>query len=141
MPGLESIQDLEGLRLLLEKETFTEDKKRMRICTGTACLASGAKQVAEMIETQIKEEGVDLEVVKTGCQGLCQKGPLIQLEPSGYFYQRVKPADSPSIVVNASSSSAPPIRHLLYKDPVTSQHYERLDSIDFYKKQLSLIHI
>ena len=120
-----TFQDLDNWRHYLADEIFPNGKERIRVCTGTACLASGAKAVIEGIEAEIKQKGRDVEVTKTGCQGLCQKGPLVQIDPQGYFYQRVRRSDAADLVTNALSSGSP-IRHLLYRDSGMSEPCERL---------------
>jgi len=133
-----TFQDLDNWRHYLADEIFPNGKERIRVCTGTACLASGAKAVIEGIEAEIKQKGRDVEVTKTGCQGLCQKGPLVQIDPQGYFYQRVRRSDAADLVTNALSSG-PPIRHLLYRDSGMSEPCERLSSIPFYEKQNRIV--
>ncbi|NOZ26312.1 MAG: NADH-quinone oxidoreductase subunit F [Nitrospirae bacterium] len=134
MARLKSIEDLKNLRLLLKDETFKKDKERIRVCTGTACMASGAKKVVEALEKKAADDGVDVDIVKTGCQGLCQKGPLMKVEPTGYFYQRVKTDDAARIVTNTLEAGYP-VRHLLYRDSILDEPYEMADELPFYKKQ------
>ncbi len=137
MGKLKSIEELKNLRLLLKEETFKEDKERVRVCTGTACTATGSYKVIERIEQKAKERGLDIEVVKTGCQGLCQKGPVMKIEPFGYFYQRVGADDAEQIVTNTFSAGYA-VRHLLYRDSYMKEPYELMESLPFYKKQLRI---
>lgn len=134
MGKLKSIDEYNNLRLLLKDETFKEGYERIRACTGTACMASGAKKVVDNIEEGAAERGIEVEVVKTGCQGLCQKGPVMKIEPQGYFYQRVKADDAASIVVNTLSAGYS-VRQLLFRDNIYDEPYEMMDSLPFYQKQ------
>ena len=43
------------------------------------------------MEEEAGKRGINLDIVKTGCQGLCQKGPVMKVEPQGIFYQKLKP--------------------------------------------------
>ena len=133
-----SVQELDSWRQYLADEVFPPDRERIRVCTGTACLASGAGRLVEGIEAENKRKGSHVEVTKTGCQGLCQKGPLVQIDPKGYFYQRVRESDAAALVTNAVSAG-PPIRRLLYMDSETLQPCERLSSIPFYRKQNRIV--
>ncbi len=137
MARLKSIEELKNLRLLLKDETFPEGKERIRACTGTACMASGANKVIEKIEEKAKEKGLDIQVVKTGCQGLCQKGPVMKIEPYGYFYQKVKVDDAEAVVTNTLSAGYP-VRHLLNRDSFFVEPHELMDELPFYKKQLRI---
>jgi NADH-quinone oxidoreductase subunit F/NADP-reducing hydrogenase subunit HndC len=134
MVRLTSIEDLKNLRLLLKDETFKEQKERIRACTGAACMASGAEKVISNIEEEARDRGIDVEIVKTGCQGLCQKGPVMKVEPFGYFFQKVNVDDAKSIVSNTLSAGYP-VRALLYRDNIYQKPYELADTLPFYRKQ------
>ncbi len=137
MARLKNVEELNNLRLLLQDETFPEGKERLRVCTGTACMATGANRVIERIEEKAKEAGLEIQVVKTGCQGLCQKGPVMKVEPFGFFYQRVKSSDADEIVSHTFSAGFP-VRHLLNRDSFYDEPHELMDELPFYKKQLRI---
>ena len=86
MGKLNTIEDLRKLRALLSEETFKPDVPRVRLCSGTACTATGTPKVVTALEEEAAKRGITLDVVKTGCQGLCQKGPVMKVEPQGIFY-------------------------------------------------------
>ena len=67
------------------KERTRQDKYHRRIfcCTSTACLSAGAGQVHTTLDqavTACKCDENEVEVVKTGCMGLCSEGPLVRVE-------------------------------------------------------------
>ena len=70
MSRLKSTAALAKLRERIKGEVLVDGTLRVRACCGTACVASGAKGVVEAIENEAKERNMDVEVVKTGCQGL-----------------------------------------------------------------------
>ena len=61
--------------------------KKILVCCGTGCLATGAKEVAEAFAHEIAERGLDVEiglgVKSTGCHGFCERGPLVAFLPEG----------------------------------------------------------
>ncbi len=134
MERLGNIEDLRKLRLNLKEETFRPDRHRIKVCTGTACVASGSRKVVDEFE-RAGTKGYDLEIVKTGCQGLCQKGPVMKVEPEGYFYQKVKGSDV-SDIVSTTLSIGKPVRSLLFRESVIDEPYEFMDTLPFYKKQV-----
>lgn len=75
MDKLKSIKDLKDFRTRVSEEVFIPDKNRIRLCCGTACTATGSGKVVKMLENEISKKGLNIEIIKTGCQGLCQKGP------------------------------------------------------------------
>ena len=44
---LNGVADMKRLRGELAEETFRPDKNRVRVCCGTACVASGSKKVVK----------------------------------------------------------------------------------------------
>ena len=65
------------------------------VCTGTGCESAGASGIITEFEKQLKAHNLDKEVrvVKTGCLGLCAKGPNVVIYPEGVFYCHVSPED------------------------------------------------
>jgi NADH:ubiquinone oxidoreductase subunit F (NADH-binding)/CBS domain-containing protein/(2Fe-2S) ferredoxin/NAD-dependent dihydropyrimidine dehydrogenase PreA subunit len=137
MDRLKSIDDLKNLRLLVSRETFRQDRNRVRICCGTACTASGSRDVVKVLEEDITKNGLDIEVVKTGCQGLCQKGPVMMVEPHGYFYQKVG-RDNVREIVSTTYSAGFPVRGLLYRGTFLEKPIEVMNEVPFYKKQMRI---
>ncbi len=137
MGKLQTIADLANLRKLLEEETFKPDIARVRLCSGTACTATGTPKVVTALEEEAAKRGITLDVVRTGCQGLCQKGPVMKVEPQGIFYQKVKPDHAKSIlaytVVGGTS-----FRQSLYRDDILSEPIPEMTDVPFYKKQLRI---
>jgi bidirectional [NiFe] hydrogenase diaphorase subunit len=60
-------------------------RQRVMVCTSTSCLAAGARAVRTAVERAIEADGLthDVEVVGTGCIGLCSRGPLARVVPRG----------------------------------------------------------
>ena len=134
---LNSADDLKKLRSRLQEDTFRPDKNRVRICCGTACVASGSKKLVKELEEESAKKGIDLEVVKTGCQGLCQKGPVMNVEPHGFFYQKVNSNDARDLI-SYTFSAGTSLRSLLYRETIMNDPIEEVQNVPFYKKQLRI---
>ena len=135
---LKSIADLTALRASLLKEgVLAHGKNRVKVCYGLPCSTLGSHKVAEALENEASQKGFDLEVVKTGCQGLCQRGPLVKTEPHGYFYQKVSPEHTAKIL-STTFSAGLPVRELLFRNSILEPPQEFLEDIQFYKKQLKI---
>ncbi|MEO5356253.1 MAG: SLBB domain-containing protein [Nitrospirae bacterium YQR-1] len=135
MERVKSLEAFKNLQLLLKDETFKEDVPRLRTCTGTACMATGAAGVIQKVEEEAAHCGKHVDIVKTGCQGFCQQGPVMKAEPYGYYYKQVRPQDAHDIVVTTFSAGFP-VRNLLYRDDILSEPKEIMETLPFYKKQL-----
>ncbi|TAL41338.1 MAG: NADH-quinone oxidoreductase subunit F, partial [Methylovulum sp.] len=109
----------------------------MRICCGLPCNALGSHEVVKALEEEVSKNGQDIEVIKTGCQGLCQKGPLMKVEPYGYFYQKVR-QENVREVISTTYPAGFPVRDLLYRGTFLEKPVEMMEEIPFYKKQLKI---
>ena len=99
MERLKNIEALRNLRALLVHDVYGPGKNVVKVCCGLPCSTLGSHKVAAGAgRRSIKERSVNVHIVKTGCQGLCQKGPLVQIEPYGYFYRRVYPENATDII-------------------------------------------
>src|SRR3990172_7797038 len=109
---LESVKDLDALRMKLKKERLESDSHRVRVCCGTACQATGSLKLIEQFEKEAAQKQEKLEIVKTGCQGFCQRGPVVVQDPQEIFYQKVK-VDDVSGIFNTSVLRGMPYRKQL----------------------------
>jgi len=111
------------------------------VCGGTGCTSSGSAQLIERFEEQLKEKGIDKEVkvIRTGCFGLCEAGPVVIVYPEGTFYSRVKVEDVDEIV-SEHLLKGRKVQHLVYVDHATKESsvQKSLDEIGFYKQQKRL---
>jgi NADH:ubiquinone oxidoreductase subunit F (NADH-binding)/(2Fe-2S) ferredoxin len=82
--------------------------------------------------------GENIRVKRTGCHGFCQQGPLVVLEPDGFFYSRVKPDDVPYIA-QSLLPEAKPVERLFYRHPVTGKPIPHYRDIPFYQKQQRIV--
>ena len=77
-----------------------------------------------------------MNVVKTGCFGLCQKGPIVAIYPEKVFYSHVKPEDAEKIIVDHIMHGSVVKDLELYDiDPETNEKIQNIDKIKFYEKQ------
>jgi NADH-quinone oxidoreductase subunit F len=129
------------------KKGFEREAARILICAGTGCVANGSLLVYEKIQAEVARRGAYITVqmlleaektgttvVKSGCHGFCEMGPLVRVEPAGILYTKVKPEDAPEIVT-ALLEGQGPVERLLYKHPVTGERFVRESDIPFYKHQ------
>lgn len=75
-------------------------RSHVLVCGGTGCTSSNSAAIIEALESEIKKHGLENEVkvVRTGCFGLCARGPIMVVYPEGSYYSLVKPEDVPEIV-------------------------------------------
>ena len=114
-------------------------RSHVLVCGGTGCTSSGSAKLIERFEEQLKEKGLDKEVkvVRTGCFGLCEAGPVVIVYPEGTFYSRVKEEDVDEIV-SEHLLKGRKVQRLVYVDHKTheSSVQKSLGEIGFYKQQM-----
>lgn len=139
MKHMDSIQEFEAVQagMLVGMD---ETKPYVSVCDGTGCRASGSQQVLAQLRTEIENNAlnVPIEIVRTGCRGLCVCGPLVTIYPQRISYQRVKVDDIPEIV-HQTLMNGNIIDHLLYTDPQTGEHIHLEPDLPFYHKQKRLV--
>ena len=111
----------------------------MLVCGGTGCSSSGSAELIKRFEEQIAKNGLDREVkvVRTGCFGLCEAGPVVIVYPEGTFYSRIRPDDVDEIV-SEHLLKGRIVQHLVYKEKADEEQHVTLDNIDFYRPQMRL---
>jgi len=126
---LEEIQLREGV-------ITSPSEKHVLVCAGTGCTSSSSPLIIDNFSKLVKENDLqDVQVIKTGCFGLCAKGPVVVVYPEGTFYSMVQPEDVGEIVEQHLKIGSP-VERLLYKDERTEQlAVERLADLPFFKKQ------
>jgi NADH:ubiquinone oxidoreductase, NADH-binding (51 kD) subunit len=122
--------------------------RRIVVCAGTGCIANGSLGVYERLSREIKAAGIDVELkldahdshkhdillTHSGCQGFCQVGPLVTIEPDGILYTKVRESDVQEIVATTLKAGKP-VERLLYVDPATNEKKRGKGEIEFYNKQ------
>ncbi|MBQ4466194.1 MAG: SLBB domain-containing protein, partial [Oscillospiraceae bacterium] len=124
------------LRNVGSKEAKSKYERQVLICGGTGCTSSGSPEIERVLREEIEKAGLTdkIQVVKTGCFGLCALGPIMIVYPSGAFYSRITAENIPQIVqehfVNGN-----PVKELLYDETVDGDTIKGLNETSFYKKQ------
>ena len=109
-------------------------EKHILVCHGTGCTSSKSPQILENFKNIIKEKGIEnVRVIKTGCFGLCAKGPIVIIRPEDTFYAGVTPDDCEEII-QTHIIEGNKVERLLAKD-IDGTKVNSLDELNFYKKQ------
>lgn len=111
-------------------------RSHVLICGGTGCTSSGSAAIEKALVSEIEKNGLkeEVQVVKTGCFGLCALGPIMIVYPEGTFYSMVKVEDIPEIVEEHLLKGRI-VTRLVYQETVTDNGIKSLQDTAFYKKQ------
>ena len=111
-------------------------RSHVLVCGGTGCTSSGSQKIREKLQAEIDNNGLhdEVQVVMTGCFGLCALGPIMIIYPEGTFYSMVQVEDVPEIV-SEHLLKGRIVSRLVYKETVTPTGIKSLNDTAFYKKQ------
>ena len=112
-------------------------RSNVLVCGGTGCTSSNSELIIERLREEIAAHGLEKEVnvIRTGCFGLCALGPIMVVYPEGAFYSMVKPDDVPEIVEEHLLKGRI-VKRLLYQETVVDDNtVKALNETTFYGKQ------
>lgn len=114
-------------------------KQFVLVCSGTGCESARGRELLAALEASVSKHGLaaDVQVVKTGCFGFCEKGPIVKILPEETFYVQVTPEDAEEIVAE-NLVKGRPVKRLQYNS-AESKTNVRLEDIEFYQKQVRIV--
>jgi NADH:ubiquinone oxidoreductase subunit F (NADH-binding)/(2Fe-2S) ferredoxin/Pyruvate/2-oxoacid:ferredoxin oxidoreductase delta subunit len=123
-----------------ELATGGDDTVKIRVCAGSTCNATGRAAVSDALTKELAKRGLSdkVQVVLTGCHGLCQEGPIAVVHPKGVFYPRLKARDMAEIV-ETSVVGDDVVERLLYRDPATGEAITLEKDVPFYAGQTRIV--
>jgi len=114
-------------------------KQYILVCGGTACESNQGIALFNALKNAVVSNGLvnDVQVVRTGCLGFCEKGPIVKVLPQDTFYVEVKPEDAETIIKEHIVKGRV-VSRLLY-DKKQSKINVGIEGIDFYQKQFRIV--
>lgn len=118
---------------------MAKEKMHVLVCAGTGCLSAESEVIVDNLKKHLEEANMsaDVAVLKTGCFGFCEKGPIVKILPDNTFYVQVTPADAEEIVKEHLVKGRK-VERLLFVDPDKKEVVSDSKHMDFYKKQMRI---
>jgi NADH-quinone oxidoreductase subunit F len=115
-------------------------RTHLLVCAGTGCVAAGSFEIKAALEKEITKRKLQNEVavISTGCNGFCERGPIVVVQPDGVFYQKLKREDIP-LFVEEHLLKGRPVRKLLYVPPAEAKPVPKMMDIGFFKHQRLIV--
>jgi NADH-quinone oxidoreductase subunit F len=110
------------------------------VCAGTGCVAAGSFEIKTALEKEIAKRKLQNEVavISTGCNGFCERGPIVVVQPEGIFYQRLQPEDI-HFLVEEHLLKGRPVKKLMYVPPAAATPIPKMMDIGFFKHQRLIV--
>lgn len=119
---------------------------RILVCSGNGCMASGAQKIYDelsrlteglnQVSVEMQKDVPHIGTLKTGCQGLCEYGPLVRVEPYDYQYVKVQVEDCAELVEETVRNGRP-VERLFHHEG--DSVYEHPMDIPFLSKQTRIV--
>lgn len=115
-------------------------RTHLLVCAGTGCVAAGSFEIKKALEKEIKKKGLqdEVAVISTGCNGFCERGPIVVVQPEGIFYQQLKTEDIP-FLVEEHFLKGRPVQKLMYVPPKEEEPIPKMSDIGFFKHQRLIV--
>ena len=109
------------------------------VCGGTACESSKANAIFEALNNECRAHNLEneVQVIKTGCFGFCEQGPIVKILPEDSFYVQVTPEDAKELFEEHIVKGREVTRLLYNKDK--SKKHAKVEDIEFYQKQFRIV--
>ncbi|MBQ9882129.1 MAG: (2Fe-2S) ferredoxin domain-containing protein [Synergistes sp.] len=104
--AIKSLEDLRKIKAAAKQQTETRklNEKQIIIGMGTCGIAAGARAVMTAVLDELAKRNInDVAILQTGCIGMCQKEPLLDVVLPGkdrVTYGNVQPSDVPRIIAD-----------------------------------------
>ena len=111
-------------------------RSQILICGGTGCTSSGSMNLVKELKKELVKHDIldEVEVVATGCFGLCELGPVVIVYPEGTFYSRVELADIAEMVEEHLVKGRP-LDRLIYTEKGDGHHPLSINELGFFRTQ------
>ena len=89
-------------RHTLRKHGAGEPRGEVRLGLGSCCVARGSGKLRDALEQALGETGIELQVKRVGCVGMCHQTPLLEIvlpDNQSFLYARVQPEDAKAIIL------------------------------------------
>ncbi|HZK29215.1 MAG TPA: NADH-quinone oxidoreductase subunit NuoF [Clostridia bacterium] len=111
------------------------------ICMGTGCTSSRSPLIRERLRSLIDRDGLqdEIEIVGSGCFGLCEAGPVVIVHPGGVFYSHLEVEDIDRIY-EEHLRGGEPVLDLIYPDAKTDESLLSYAQVPFtaHQKRIAL---
>ncbi len=114
--------------------------KVINVCYGAGCISANCESIYREVQSALKKHGIQdkIKVNQTGCNGACDIGPSIYIEPDDVYYCKLTPEDIDRIIEEHIINSQI-VTEKCYFDQVKHEYFEHMRDIPFFSKQQKLV--
>jgi NADP-reducing hydrogenase subunit HndC len=115
-------------------------RKQLLVCSGAGCKSGQSEEILDNLVLEVEALALenDIQVIKSGCFGLCELGPAVKIMPDDIIYTKVTPGDAEEII-NQHIVKGNIVERLIHKDPQTKMRVSSSSELAIYKKQIRIV--
>ncbi|MBW6500158.1 MAG: NADH-quinone oxidoreductase subunit NuoF [Bacteroidales bacterium] len=119
---------------------MSQYRMQIMVCGGAGCSDLNSEAIFDNLQLEIEAFALEneIQVVRTGCFGLCGLGPVVRVMPDEVIYTHVSPDDATEIV-SEHVLKGRKVERLLHKDPVSQKILATEPELSACKKQLRIV--
>jgi len=119
---------------------MAQKKMQLLVCGGTGCNGLQSEAILDNLKLELEANALenDVQVIRTGCFGLCSLGPIVKVIPGDVVYTKVRPDDAKEIVEEHVIKGRK-VERLLFKDPVSHKTLSASSEMSAYVKQIRIV--
>lgn len=109
-------------------------------CDGTSCLHNGSRELRKTLIEQLEKNGIKdkVKITLSGCLGMCEKGPVMVVNPGYIIYGKVKPEQIPQIVEQHLMNENPVAEWTIKGDHLYNRFFRIFGDSKFFGKQMRI---
>ena len=138
----DKIQTIERLKEI--KKRYLEKQAgyayNVMVCGGAGCVSSNCAEIEAVLNKEIEHKNLSgtVNVIQTGCMGICAEGPVMLVMPDRIFYTQLTPEKMREIVESHLKHGKPVEKYTFY-DQSLHRHIPVIDDIEFFKMQTKIV--
>ncbi len=124
----------------IKENSLGHYRAHLLVCAGTSCVSNHSFDIKAALENELKKRGLDqeIQVVTSGCNGLCDRGPTMIVQPEGIIYQRLTEQDMPHLI-EQHLIKGKLVKKLIYTPPREKPPLPTLNEVEFFKHQRLIV--
>jgi len=110
------------------------------LCDGPACIHKHSHELREAIEKELVRHALTdkVSITISGCLGMCDKGPVVIVNPGYTMYGKVTIEDVAEIIESHMVKDEPVTRLIVEADYLYNRFFRIFGDVDFFGKQMRI---
>lgn len=110
------------------------------LCDGPSCMHKRSKELKETIIKELEKHSLTgrVEIMLSGCLGMCNKGPVMIVNPGYTIYGKVTDKDIPKIIEQHIMKKLPVADLVIDEDHLYNRFFRVFGDVKFFGRQMRI---